>query len=819
MHTRFATRNYAGKALKFYQVEKQEIKDGAPTTSVPQISHHTLVVDRSGSMYGSMDAVKATITKVLTLDEYRNSDLLISLISYSGHGDVTVHFERVPVSSIMEDGSTYQQEIKTIRATYLTCISQGLAEALKLVRKGNEAVQCISLHTDGFANDSSPAAEARELQKLVDELKTINGVMVNTIAYNPYSDYKLLSSIANQLNGKCLQVTNIKQFYDALYDTTNLLANKVSAAILSPLAGADYQVFVSRSQDRVNGSAEDMTIRGVTAADDKCIYRYKEIDQATYEASTLPVAGIAANTKEAVFAFARAMLAEGKLNAAKYALVATRQQDMLAKYAKAITNAEIAAMSVNLGTVIQKGQYTDTDPSTPYGLGTQKISVLGLCRILNTYKNDFLINTVDLAHQYKRRGLKKVAGSRDESGVLVEPTLTTAYRDSSSFQTFGGFEINNTSANINMMIIRPINLVDKATGAVIPEVAGIKLDLKDFKQYTVVGDGELNLSRLVIRIASKKLHAALVAAGVAEGPFDPSMDYFIELSELPMVDYNMNFGSLDGIYDKVLGAKVLVGLFGAMLKGQSDTYTEGQIEELKKHYLSTSLYVNFPTTNTYTDLKDALAKGEVDSRLSYKVEIGNANILNAGKLHSANKFLDRMYVVKGGADPKKPAMTDYWLNGVQFTSKELGPKIKVTKIDLLMKEIFDDFFGIAPNGSIVNRMEALGVDQEIQQNVTKAMQGELKGDAAVEAYTAAKKAVEAAADALYEDQISPLVFYVGATGLVPDDFGEVRALTAEQLTAKYPEASLAKAELEGTFFEVGDTILSVYVKNEHFTVG
>ena len=42
-------------------------------------------------------------------------------------------------------------------------------------------------------------------------------------------------------------------------------------------------------------------------------------------------------------------------------------------------------------------------------------------------------------------------------------------------------------------------------------------------------------------------------------------------------------------------------------------------------------------------------------------------------------------------------------------------------------------------------------------------------------------------------------------------------LSAEQLEANYPELVLSKDEKEGTFFEVGDTILSVYATTEYFS--
>ena len=46
---------------------------------------------------------------------------------------------------------------------------------------------------------------------------------------------------------------------------------------------------------------------------------------------------------------------------------------------------------------------------------------------------------------------------------------------------------------------------------------------------------------------------------------------------------------------------------------------------------------------------------------------------------------------------------------------------------------------------------------------------------------------------------------------------DTKALTAEQLTAKYPDLALSKDEQEGMFFELGDAILTVYAKNEYFS--
>ena len=76
--------------------------------------------------------------------------------------------------------------------------------------------------------------------------------------------------------------------------------------------------------------------------------------------------------------------------------------------------------------------------------------------------------------------------------------------------------------------------------------------------------------------------------------------------------------------------------------------------------------------------------------------------------------------------------------------------------------------------------------------------------------------VEARQEEVFRDKLSQLVFYVGATGLLPDEM-DAKALTADQLGQKYPDLALSKDEKEGTFFEIGDTILTVYAKTEYFS--
>jgi hypothetical protein len=177
-----------------------------------------------------------------------------------------------------------------------------------------------------------------------------------------------------------------------------------------------------------------------------------------------------------------------------------------------------------------------------------------------------------------------------------------------------------------------------------------------------------------------------------------------------------------------------------------------------------------------------------------------------------------MYEVTGpdGKPMEKPAFEDVLNGDVTYKHKALSAKTKVTKVDEFMRNLFDDFLGLRPNGSATKVLEAVGADKlaAILKDRGKGKQPAKK--AFVEALADAKKKLDARSDALFAEKLSALVFYVGSTGLLPDEM-EAKAVSADVLAQKYPELAFSKDEKEGTFFEVGDTIISVYAKTEYFS--
>jgi Mg-chelatase subunit ChlD len=818
--SKFVLYNLLGKERAFYQVDRVEVEKPSKPPKEKSLAHSVIIIDRSGSMYSYLEDLKDTLIKLLTLDEYGQYDLLVTLISYSSQGDCRVHFQRRPIQEIMRRDSKEMKEIKSIHVTGLTCISQALQLAASLCK--DEELTCVTLHSDGYANDPSANNEAKTIEKLCADMQK-RPIFVNTIAYTDYSDFRLLSKVANTVSGSCLKAGNIKQVYDSLYKTEKLLGSSVTPPLEIPLERTyDYQVFVSHQGGKVNGAADTLKIRGLKEDHDAVVYKYKKLTEAEYKKlKEVPEV----QTSEAVLAFARTQLSEGAINTSKYALASTYDATLVERHGKALTNLQVAALAQDLDTVLfQPGILQEHEVLDHVPVNT-RISVLALAGLLSRHLRDFVVNLEHLKSNYVRRGLRRVQGTRDDSGKLVEPTLKTEFSDQGDYAPVSSFDINRNTANLNMLIARPVQLVPRAGGKPIKEVAGIKLDkLSTFNNYTMIGDGELNIPHLKIKISSRELFDTLNKEGVLEvdgqpaTKYDAKTDYTLRLDNLPLVPAFEGAVELDGVFEDLADMKVLSSILAAHLKEVSEEYTPEQLEELKKHYLSKSLYINFPTTTEYTDLQQALAEGTVDSRVSYKIDIGNHQIVNMSKLMSANKFLDRLYEVLDKSSQKidKPTFENFLDGDVTVRHKQLSARTKITAVDEMMRRIFDDFLGLTNHGVVAGILKRVGVTDLLKVLQEKHKGRKVSRSDYVAALTDARRKLDAYAEDIYQHKVSPLVFYVGATGVLPDEM-DTKALTAEQMTAKYPDLALSKDEQEGMFFELGDAILSVYAKNEYFS--
>jgi hypothetical protein len=818
--TRFILYNLAGQPLAHYLVDRTDLGDRTAAGAAAALAHNIILIDRSGSMRAGMKLLKDTLVKLFTLDEYAQAQLLVSLISYASKGDVQVHCRRVPIQEVMQPGSGYVKEIRKITTAAKTCMSQALETAAGLIEPGERTA--ITLHSDGYADDPSPASEERALFALCRRLRR-QDVSLNTIAYTEDADFLLLARLANAVSGTCVGAGDIREVYDALHDTSTSLSGAPVPPLEEPLpAGCDYQVFVSHRGRRIAGSADGLRVCGLRAGDDAVVYRYRKVSAEEYAA-----AGDyeAAQGGEPVYALARAALAEGHLNRAKYALASTLDATLTARHARALTNPQLAALAHDLDEAVFRPAVVARHKHLERVAPAERLSVLDVCRLLDEHREHLIVNRQHLQVNYRRRGLKRVPGHRDKHGNLVKPWLRARPLAAGDYAHVQSVEVSHHAANINLLLTQRVQLVNAEEGTPVGEVAGILLDdLEEYHAYTLVGDGEVNVPALRLKISSPRTFALLQEQGVPEPVrgkgYDFRTEYVVRLDDRPLVPQGGVRADLHGVFEDLAAVKVLTSLFSCCLKEEADGYAPAQLEELKRHYLSRNLYVNFPTTTEYANLEEALASGRVDARVSHRVDVGSRDFLSLDRLHSANEFLDRTYEAfnreTGAPLPGRPTCELTLEEKVRFGHKEPPARARLTGADAFMLRLFDDFLGIEYNGSVAAVLARVGADGLRRLLQERRGGGTVGRQELVDALGTALPRLKAYSERLYRERVCPLVFYVGSTGLLPDEW-QTKAETAAELHARYPDLHLSADEQEGTFFEVGDTLISVYAVNEYFS--
>lgn len=569
--------------------------------------------------------------------------------------------------------------------------------------------------------------------------------------------------------------------------------------IEEPLAiDYSYQVFICEKKKKIKCTSGILKINDLNSEDRGIIYKYKPISKENFIELEIPTV----QNHQAIYVFLKANLVEGNLNLAKYVLFSTFNKKIIRKYTKALTNQQITKLECEIDRAIFSDELMQQSESKQIWINNQ-FSLLELIDILEKHRQSIILNLKCLRENYQHKSVKRLKGSRDANGQLIKPWLKTEYIDNGDYVEMGCFEMNRNTATINMLVTRKVKLVKTEDETPIIEIAGLLANgLTSYNNYTVVSDGEINIKSLLCKISSKRTFDVLKEKGVITAEnFDFRCEYTINLENLPLVPLDGKYSKIDGLFNQLAEIKILTSIISAHLKQESDKFVPEQLEDLKKHYLSKNLYLNFPTIK---------ADDAIDTRISYKIDIGSKDILNLSKLYSANKFLQRRYEVydiETGEIFFKPTFEMTLKDNIAVRQKSLSPRMKVTKVDELMKSIFDDFLGIENNGKVAGILEKVGV------NLSNDI-GEKPEKIAI--LTVAKVKLDEYIEKIYRDIISPLVFYIGSTGLLPDGM-EGKAISGIELSIKYPNLSFSRDEREGLFFEIGDNLIGVCEKVEVFS--
>ena len=797
----FSVFGFDGKIREKYMVEERSL-----TTKVPKVSqkHHIVIVDRSGSMCRDMQYLKDSLKKVIALHEYHYENMLLSLLSYSSMGDLTTHFVAKPVSKIDP------AEIDRLRATNLTCISQSLEAVRKIINKNH--VTGITLHSDGFANDPSSFSEKKAIFDACEQLAKEN-VFVNTIAHSDYADFQLLSSVANKVSGHCIKATGIKQLYDSVVETFATLKTGALAISHITLDKDNYLLYLSPNEKKIIGSSADFDLSGIDFSNQGKVYGFRKIG------NDVDTNNPTQQADPAVYAFARAKLAEGNINMAKYVLSSTGDVGMFGKHWRASTGPALAEFAKDLEQVA----FGNVKPVGLLGKPIKiddNLTVLKVLSVIDEHKNGISLSLPNFLAKYDRRGIKRIPGERDDNGNLTEPTFDIEYVGEKNCAAIRGLDVSMTSANVSLSVTQKCQLVKKSDRTPIVKVAGIAVDsLQSFRNYTIVGDGELTIDEIPIYFIEVSAFKALSQLGVLycgsdkASKFDFNKEYKIVLKDLPITKISVDSGKFDEVLKKLFVAKIVSSFADATLKEESEKFTGEQIAELKKHYLSKNLNINFPTTTEYADLDEAIKNGKVDVRSAFKIQFGVDGILGFNSFRSANDFIDRMYAPE---NPNGDVDCSLVLNKVKWTNKKLSAKSKTTVADVFQKKVFDYLlFG-------ENAGDSVGVKDVLKESgCTELLQCICKGNSSkddiVKALSIAQKNLSKYVQELYMTNVFPVTFFIGTFGMAPDDWNAL-AMSADSLKQIWTEAKISKSEAEGMFYKTGNVVFGINAEKRYVSV-
>ena len=786
-------RDLRGKPKALLRYERVDLERHA----APPKSHHIVVVDRSGSMCGDMEQMRQFLSKLLAVEEFHRPASLLSLVSYSGNGDVTTHISRAAIA----DAPLAKL---ALRASGLTCMSGGLVAAHGLIEAFERTV--ITVHSDGYANDPGVSQEQRACRAVVERLRKL-GATVNTVAHRDSSDFRFLVELANLGGGRCVRARDVRETYAAIHaGQTEALAD--SSRVHVALEGADVLLQVNRHTAKVVLTAEPSITAMVGDGDEFYRLTLAKLSERTHMSSTV--------TDQDAFvlaAYARGLVGAGRVTAAKEAALSSGYI-ALRPHLRALTGPEVADLAAALEGVLTDA--ADAAREQPSEVPEPALTLPELLAVLARHPRGLRVHLPTLARSYRRRGLKRAVGKRLADGTIEAPTYRTvpsrAGTADEGWADLDAVEFNDSEATINLLLSQPVRLCGTITRDIIPSVAGVSLEnLREYRNYTVVGDGELCVDRLPCKVTSEKLRRELTKLEVA---FDCPASWGTPetvVGEVPLnqqikLDLDLPLTRGEDAQPpaaeqvrRMLKLAALQKLLSASLRGKSSDLAPEQVAALREHNVTPSLYYSSPTCSPYADLKKAQADGLVDVRVSYRVTFGCDGVLHTGQLPSANEFLKRRFERRDGSKDA-PTAEDVFADLLAERPADAIKRLKIGPVDALVMPLYsaavekrvEPFYFVDDGQQIDERVWT--DDEEERERILRRVERELEVERA---------------------KLRDLVFAVGASGAVPESWGPaIDASAVEKLGY-----SVGKAERDGQFYHVGGVLVSVWSREVPYTVG
>jgi hypothetical protein len=496
------------------------------------------VFDASGSMYGSIPAMKKHLKEKLLNSVPEGDD--ISIIYFSGRGEFGVLVESVNISAV-KDLKTVYSKIDKLQTIGLTGFVEPLREVGELIKRlPKDNLKELFFLTDGYDNQWSEREVLVECEKLTNSVD--NSYIVE---YGWYCNTALLKKMTEKLNA-------IHLFSEDFADYEELSEKVISEGVVK-------KVNIKITEKTINDIAfyvYNDKISIVNVNENNEISIPEDLKEFSYLSADSLKDNLSGSKEDylALYAYASRkdsktvyeILAKlGDVKLIKQYVNTFGKQDVI----KFLNNVELAIKDESQRMV--EGCDRSVVPSE------DAYNVVEMIQDLMTKGN--LLYTDHEAFQYKKIGRAKVAVSVEERLQKAKEALSKSTEvedlkeqaekmvnllnsEDLKFQAKDsgkGIEISNLTWNENRpnlsVLIRKEGFIDLPKN----KFNLSKMDTFIFRNFTIIKDGILNLNRLPVSLVKETFDTLQKNGLLKNEVYEDGKIYILEFNELPIINRKM----------------------------------------------------------------------------------------------------------------------------------------------------------------------------------------------------------------------------------------------------------------------------------------
>lgn len=477
-----------GKKLNVVTINQEdgEVTQEVKKVAVPTV-HHIHILDRSGSMSGSINQLIDQVQ--LTLDIISKDDL-VSIIWFASHGEYKTLFKGAKPSKELKE------KLNQLRSTLgCTCFSDPLQEAGEIVKdlRGLCDTVSITLFTDGCP--VVPWSRDTEFEKCMAIIENFGDdvIAVNTVGYGNYYDQDFMKGLSSFSEyGIFTHSSRIEEYLSIFENNFERVAESKTESVSIKTYTHDVPcIYLNRKFSKMTDNG--IQLRKLDKNKNQFFlfserhfsFDYNDKEQCSASLREEANANTVANF---MYAYAYNLYYQNKARESLEVLVALQDKFLIDSHMNAFTYDERAAHQKNLENAMlnTSDRYKEGKATKNYVPAKDAFCVFDLLNILAT-SDSFYVPFHSEAQDYQRIGKK-----------TVDHKYQFVYGDEIVVSNMDELVYNKERCNLSIRfkVNGYVDFID-AAGA---KAVGLptKVDSYIYRNHSIIKDGTLNLKKIVV---------------------------------------------------------------------------------------------------------------------------------------------------------------------------------------------------------------------------------------------------------------------------------------------------------------------------------